>query len=393
MRNKSGHQQSGLRRTAQGWASPTRLLTALTLLAVAEASAADSGTARAILARGRLLAPVQLNGSVPCLMMLDLAARHPVLDPRVAAALRLAPTGDRVTGVDPLERPIESYTVSVELQPAPGVHHTDAALTLDLSALSAWLGTEVGGILPAHLPGYEVTLDFARPTVSWRPLPDAWLQSAGDDILNMTVSASGAPVVQALLDQQHLQPLQLDLACSTSLALPPKLVEQLRLPEDTPRMGFQETATQMLRLGRVTLGGTELAGPVCTLLPEDTPGRVGLPLLSRFRVTLNYEYGLCRFEPLEGNRMREPAVTGFGMTLHRIEQGYWRVRVAEHSPAARAGIRTGDYLLGAGGRPAGGLTYSAAVAFVGGAEGESRVFSMGRNAAGYQVELTSERLL
>lgn len=63
--------------------------------------------------------------------------------------------------------------------------------------------------------------------------------------------------------------------------------------------------------------------------------------------------------------------TGIGVAVQENDDGLELVRVYEKSPARRAGLRTGDVLVGAGTRDLGGMSVEAATALVKGPEGSS----------------------
>ncbi|MBI2434869.1 MAG: PDZ domain-containing protein [Candidatus Hydrogenedentes bacterium] len=370
----------------------SRLLAA-SLAALLAAATACAAPVVCTPARGRLLVPVRLNQQGPVLMLLDLAAQHPVLDPLTAAALGLPPAGATAQAQDDFGHTVTAASVSVEITPAPEITHVDAALLLDLTPLSKWLGASMGGILPAHLPGYEIALNLQDHAVEWRPLEQATLQHADDQTLRMQIDASGAPVVHALLERQYLRPVRLDLSCPAALAFPPQDLRSLGIPPNAPRLEYLDSTQVYVRLSAVKLGGFMIESPIALVLAEDASVCVGLTFLEHVRLTLNYEHGLCRIEPLRSTAMQDPPLTGYGIALQRLEVTGWRVRIAANSPAAQAGLRTGDILIAIDGTSLTTATYENAEALLAPNAATPAAVTVLRQGQQHTVTLTPAPLL
>lgn len=372
---------------------PLLAASAIVLLTLSGADAAGA-TVNGQKARGRILVPTYLNGQGPCLMLLDLGVRHPVVDPAVVSVLGLQPASNTVKQTDALGREIAASTVSVEVRPAPQVAQVDAALVVNLTAISQWLGTEIGGILPAHLPGYEIEIDLPSARVTWRGLGDARLQDANDtQTLRMQVDPGGAPIVHALIDHTTLTPLRLDFACPTALGLTPALFKQLGLPNETPRLRLLDNTQELLRLSHVKLGNVVVEDPLACNLPEGDTPCAGLELLQGTRLTLNFEFGLCRIEPLAAASFRTPPMAGFGVVPQRIEGGFWRLQVVDQSPAALAGLHSGDWLVSVNSKSAEGLSYDAVEKLLATETGGEAMIAISRAGVPQRVMLVAALLL
>ena len=120
---------------------------------------------------------------------------------------------------------------------------------------------------------------------------------------------------------------------------------------DTPRLRILGGATASIqcRLPLLTVGGVDFSDLICTVVPDDGEERLGLGVLRHFRITLNYEFGIVKFEALDGVALRDPPLAGYGLLLEARRNGFWTVRVAEGTPAHRAGMRAGDRLIALGG--------------------------------------------
>ena len=323
-------------------------------------------------ARGRLLVPVLVDGSGPYPFLLDTCLRMPIIERDLAAKLY---AGDL---------PVNGTVIHLgQLQ--FGGFNADAldAILAGLGELSARLGRELGGILPAHQPGCEVSLDFVAKQARWRPMEKAILQTAQRDTVAMTLDAAGAPVVEAALGGSFMRRLRVDSASGGGLALTARTIAETGIAVgDAPAMVVPLSDGVVLRQCRVSairIADTPLERPLCLVLDNGETDRLGVEVLRRFRVTLNYEAGLARFEVLaKGDDGGTGPLVTYGLVLQFLRGGLWEVAVAENSPAYQAGLRTGDALLEING------------ASVADARAES-IEEMLRPDTGYSVTLTCQR--
>jgi S1-C subfamily serine protease len=73
-----------------------------------------------------------------------------------------------------------------------------------------------------------------------------------------------------------------------------------------------------------------------------TLGNIGLPILSRFRLAIDYGHDRLWALP-DPASIREPFVKDrLGLHLKKVDQGFTAELVSPGSPAAAAGFKTGD---------------------------------------------------
>ena len=121
--------------------------------------------------------------------------------------------------------------------------------------------------------------------------------------------------------------------------------------------------TRIGRAERLELGPFRLAAPITALHPAGTgrisapgtAGNIGGAILSRFRVILDYSRRRVILEPNASlDDPFEADMSGLGLVVSPPDLRTVRVaRVQEDSPASGAGVRAGDVIERADGRPAG----------------------------------------
>lgn len=165
----------------------------------------------------------------------------------------------------------------------------------------------------------------------------------------MRVGDDGAPRVQVLLGGAHLLRCIVDSVSPDLLTLPWAEFERMGgAKPDGPSLTVRydaERAVTYVRFAEARVGDIEVDGPVCALRDDVTEPRLGLGFLARFRVTMNFEFGLIHFEGGNDRRFEAPPVTGLGIGLDRRVEGLWRIVVADPSPASAAGMQRGDVLI------------------------------------------------
>ncbi|MEX1309069.1 MAG: aspartyl protease family protein [Candidatus Sulfomarinibacteraceae bacterium] len=120
------------------------------------------------------------------------------------------------------------------------------------------------------------------------------------------------------------------------------------------------------RLGALSLGPHTLAEPIVQLCSGTSgiessrvfDGIIGADLLSRFSVCIDYSGRTMYLDP--GTGMSDPFPANAGGLVFRVSKddpgSFTVAHVVEGSPADRAGIRIGDTVVAANGRPSAALT-------------------------------------
>ncbi len=344
-------------------------------------------------ARGRLLVPVRINDTGPHPFLLDAGIQCPVIHGETARSLSL-PAGENQG--DPVARSIPS--VRAESFAFAGIPPERVELVVaDLMLLAERLGAAVAGLLPLHQPGFEVTVQLRTATVTWRPLAEAVLQTPEFPTMAMVLDETHAPAAEFRISHTQTQRLQIDFAYAGTVALSRASIGALGTPlEDARRLQtvLDGSTTQIqVRLDALETAGFTLLRPVCTLLEAGEPERVGLGFLEYFRITLNFEHGLIRFDSLGPSKITDIPITGYGLALYRRLGDYWQVRVAGNSPADYAGIRAGDLLTAINGISTAGVPYHTLARALSAPPGTQAALTLLRDNQPLTVTLTAVPLL
>lgn len=342
--------------------------------------------------RGRLLVPVSILDTGPFWFLLDTGAVAPAIDAAIADTLGLdrkpVATGKDASADDAW------YASVADFAPGNLPGQRMDLLVTSLNTLAQPLGEQVKGILPAHLPGYEVSLDFAESKVTWRPLDAASLSVARGNVTPMQVDKAGRPRVQALVGKAHLLDFVLDTAEPALMTLSQAQREDVA-PANAPEINIKaphRESTAHVRMDTLALGPIRIAKPIAVVHPG-SGARLGLGFLRRFEVTLNYEFGLARFAFDGDNHLVDPPAVGTGLLLHHRQEGLWSVRIAVPSPAHEAALRPGDLLLAIDGQTCDGLTGSAIEQLLTCTPGSAHTIEVRRNDRRLRATIACTELL
>lgn len=306
----------------------------LVLLLLLPASAFAEETLRCQNERGRLLISVNIGNHAGYTALLDAGIQVPIVSTTAAAALGLQAD--------------EKGELKTSIALSPTLRFDARAAIGDLAFLSEQLGRTVDALVPLQQAGLELTLDVAAGTVGYRPLGSALLGNKVGGISTLRLRDSAAPLVQVLLNGKFQREMELDLSFPGVASLSEDTVQTLGLFGKNPpvlltRASDGRTTTQF-RIEGIRLGQTDLESPICELDP--VRDRLGLAALQHFRVTMNYEAGLVRWDALRSGPVPMQPLIGYGLVLDRMRAGQWTLGVADDSPAAEAGARPGVVLVG-----------------------------------------------
>ena len=351
----------------------------------AEAHQVDAG-----LAGGRLTVPVTLNGVGPYPFAVDTALRLPVVDAEVALFLDLAEA--------PTESGEATRAVLDNLEFAGLPAQTMSCVVCDLKDLSARLGAPIAGLLPAHQPGYEITLDYPGKTVTWRPAEESTLFAQAGSTVALQVTELGAPRVDLLLNGVHLVPCTIDTMLGEGITLTWPVLEAAGANRaDAPALTLRGTTEDgsprtFTRIKEARLGDIALENPVVTVGDDGEPA-LGIGFLSRFRVTLNLEYGRAALECSGPRQYEAPPLTGVGLVLNQVKENCWTLGVLRPSPADTAGLLPGDRLLAIDGADAMGAPRNGLEPLLAAPVGTAREITVLREGEVLHVQLGADTLL
>lgn len=335
------------------------------------------------LERGRPLAPITVGTREGLLALLDAGLQAPVISSQTSAALGFVPSAHQSITLDSLAL-------------APKVEYRGPALLADLAPWTERLGTTIDAIVPLHQPGLEVTLDLAHAQIDYRPLAEALLTSRVDGTGPLVLRNGDTPTIQVLVDGKFMREMVLDLSFAGVASFSQATLEELGMLARNPdairtHNGDGGTVVQFRLPGALRLGNTDLDQPICDMAPG--PDRLGLGALRHFRLTLNYEAGLARWDSPNGARIAPEALVAYGITLYRLRAGQWELAVTEDSPAAEAGIVPGATLAGIGDTPLRQTGHAATGRLLRATEGDVLDLTVIQQGTPLAVTLVARRLL
>jgi predicted aspartyl protease len=241
-----------------------------------------------------------------------------------------------------------------EAPPAPR-----AAAVMDMGAVAAAVDRPVQVILGREVfDAAVVDIDFARrqlrliPRESFQP-PDATplpLKPSGT-LHSIPITVQGH-AMQAVVDLGHAGALMLDREAADSLGLTPSAhtSTEIGVGADGPREHLVGS------LGEVEVAGLRLRDVPTTFvdqLSSRAPANVGLQILSRFEVILDFRGERAWLLP-----NRSATTAGFrknrtGLAANRTGDHLTVMHVAPGSPAAAAGGKPGEAISAVDGQPIG----------------------------------------
>ncbi len=317
--------------------------------------------------RRRIFVPVTVNG-VATVALLDTGASSTVLDSAFAARIGVVAA-----------RTIEARgfggrtTAGVGRDVALGVGAARfeglAPAILDLSDAARRSGHEIPvivgedvferAVVDVDVPGR--TLAFLAPE-TFEPPPDATRVPLGRAgyLRTAPVSVEGREEIAASVDLGCGYPLVLQHAYWSRAGLLERRRKSTGLALGVGGV-FEQTAAT---LTAIRFGGVEFPGVPAGFLPVEastpgarsTPAVLGLPVLARFHLWIDFPHDALHLRP-DAARLRSSfARDRLGLTLE-AEPGVLRViHVAAGSPAAAAGFRVGELLAAIDGRAAASWT-------------------------------------
>lgn len=375
-----------------------RCLTPLALavgLCVCWSVVATESSAPLVLNRDTLLVSVAVDDSGPHPFVLDLGAARPVLADTLAEQLNLP---GEASGESSAPELLTTVRVG-ELSAADLAARDVRCWTMDLSPLTARLGASVAGLFSGRPLADEITIDMTAKRVWFRRAATSGVWDAATAV---RMKPGGGLEVSAVIDGVHVRPLEVDTTGGDTLAMPARaLADMGLLGTDAPRLTMMPDpadaanalAHTQIRLGSVSIGPVRIIDPICTVLADDAAGRIGLGFLRRCQTSVHFAKGLVLLEPLVPMPQHDPPVVGYGLSPARQMENGWTTWVAEGSPAARAGLRSGDLLTAIDGQELSALAYPQVSALLAANVDGLTTLTAARGEALHTVTLRAERLL
>lgn len=292
-----------------------------------------------------------------CTAFLDTGAVTSLVDEAFASRLNLPVVGQRtLRGFD---RAAE-FSVAGGFDAIVGAERVriEGAARQSLDLISSSLGRPVQMILGHDLfSGRLIELDL--PASRWRVTPRTTIVRTGRRIA-LRFGAHGEPIIQVSIEGRPPILAVLDLGASSALTLSRAYAEQSGLltgkrvsSAAIAGVNGVSTSTSVMMRSLILAGESFRALPSEVLdawLAPEVPAVVGLPVLSRFRVTLDFD-GHCAWLAADRSLLRakfreDHSGLGVAYTGDRLRV----VHVAAQSPAAKGGWREGEEIVAINGR-------------------------------------------
>jgi hypothetical protein len=316
---------------------------------------------------------VRVNDSAPLKFMFDTGAGISILSARKAAELGLKQVDSvDATGVGGKLKGTLTNGVSLS---APGVKVLNqrlALLPLDFPFCEA---RDIDGIIGYDfIKEFVVEINYDTHTLSlFEPL--SYQYTGRGDLLSLTIK--GTPRVHALIALPGKAPIEglfeIDTGSDGALTINSPFVKRHRLltalstqAANRERGLAGESGRIDARLGKLQLGRFAIAAPIVgfstdtkgSMAAEDNDGPIGNEIMQRFKVTIDYSRQRLMLEP--NSHLSDPFesdMSGIAFDSEGKDCRVFKVTdVTEKSPAAEAGILTGDEIIAIDGKPANQFT-------------------------------------
>lgn len=322
-------------------------------LAVGFAAAAPDNSTAIEVVRGAILVRVWINGQGPLAFVLDTGARAPVIAEGTARALRLP-------AVSNSQAAREYPAVSVaSLRIANAVLNDQHCTVRDLTPFSERLGMRIAGIAAPPGGDFGMVLDLPAKRLEF---PQGLITDTGPPRgLRVHILLNGTHSLQATVDTSFAEMLGLSEQQASEIGA---------LTGNTPCLtsgagdgsGVTLPSATRFRIASLSVGPVKVLRPVCSLRAPGEPAVVGVAFLQLCRLTVRNGGRRIDLEPVTPMPYTDPPITGFGLGLISIQDGYWTLAVNQNSAASRAGIHPMDRLIEVNGQNLRGAPFEKAIA-------------------------------
>lgn len=238
-------------------------------------------------------------------------------------------------------------------------------------------GTEepLAGLLGLEIfERFAVTLDYDHGRATFEPFDHGAAPAAGEGRAIPLRFTDDMPLIEAKVEGQP-GTFGVDTGNGAYTLVFPQWAERVGLAARyekglaVPTGGVGGTYTaHVLHAGSLELGGAKVTDPLVMLTRADAgatgnpseAGNIGQDILSRFNVRFDYRRRAMYLSPRAHPPKPEYASAGFGASKDEGTPDRFTVtRVLEGSPAAKAGLKKGDFILEVNGTPAAKLGFGA----------------------------------
>lgn len=311
----------------------------------------------------RIYFPARINGR-ETVVLLDSGADSSAIDKGYATSIGLASKGG-FAGMGSGGSDVVGFIGGVEVQVGALTLHDLTVASLDLAAVGKRIGHPLPFVLGNELfSELAVDIDFANHRLALRdPATLAKPAGAVEVPLIQVISNRSVPV-----SVEGLAPVQFDfdLGNGSPLLVYPAFYQQNRLLD-----GRRTSQTLGGAIGGVhpetvaTLRQVQFAGVAFSDMPaiftpdtvsgvnsNRTLGNIGLPVLSRFHLIIDYTHDRLYATPYAGAAAATFVKDRLGLTLQKDAGGFAVEFVAPGGPAEASGLKPGDHITLIDGKPA-----------------------------------------
>jgi predicted aspartyl protease len=337
-------------------------------------------------------------------MLVDTGASTTILLSKTAQQLNLKPFGD--LGARPIGTDIRLQGAKLQSLKMGTVRLVNRWVAVgNLEMLGMVLS--VDGILGSDVLGlFRTTFDFQQNKITLEDIRTK-TPPAGKHTIELPLdSLLGIPVFKVWMEDKRSGWMILDTGARFTV-LPNKMVtDELRKnsPVITPAAGASGISAMLKgsRFASLSLydpkKGLKIepaaalfpADPKQNILPGTDIGVIGMNLLRRYRLTLDYQNGTARFTPFNNPNDRESDI---GIRLNYARPHAEILGIVPLSPAQEAGLQKGDQLLKVNNRSTEGIEPVEIQKWLRGAEGSSVRLLLQRDTETLEVNLLRETLI
>lgn len=304
-----------------------------------------------------IVLPVMLNDE-RAEVLLDSGVGSIALDLSLAAKLRLRPKGS-FAGVGVTGLAAGTQTEGLTILIGNVAITTSEATVIDLSPLNVATNRPVVAILGRDVfDPLVVDIDFESRRIAFLD-PKISVALAGATRLPLIQGTLGRREISFSVEGQPPIPAIFDLGSDTPLYLSPDYVERLQLFRGKKTStslsvgveGIEEN--QVAQINTIEIGRTSLHNipvEVPRKWVQDVPAVMGVPILSRFRLLVDFGHDLIWMVPNQDVATKPFRKDRLGFAAMPATDCLRIVHISPGSPAAVAGLKVGDEIVAVDGQ-------------------------------------------
>lgn len=319
---------------------------------------------------GNIVLPVSFAHRAPVQAVLDTGGRN-LLTPQGAQALGFGAGGGLDiggVGSSSVRAGIANVgTVAAGNATLTGQHALVLPLPYGFSAM--FPGQTVDGLIGFEmLANFQTTIDYGKQTVTFAPFANPGPPPANAAVIHL-LSDGSTPYVEAEIDGVK-GIFEMDTGNAGDLVIFKSFADAHGLFRDAKTVAYVSAGGvggllgyQTLRAHALVLAGARMEAPIVDLTDQKSgsfssrtvAGNIGAQVLRRFTIQLNYRDATATFAP--NSHLSDPFWGDrTGLSLSQAADGFHVLAVTPGTPAAAAGITSGDRIVAVDGTPASSIS-------------------------------------